>query len=646
MVKMLSKEDYARLPIYEKSDLGVNYSKKNTIFKLWAPTADEVKLCLFDNGEKGEPFKVLECSKKEKGVWEVEVKEDIENLFYTYRVRFENIINEAVDPYAKAVGVNGMRGMVVDLSKTNIEGWEDDKRILPSYSTDAIIYEMHIRDMTISENSGVKNKGKFLGLTEENTTTPAGVKTAISHLKDLGVTHVHLMPVFDFATVDETRLDEPQYNWGYDPLNYNVPEGSYSTNPYDGTVRIKEFKKMIKAFHDNGIGVIMDVVYNHTALLKESWFNLIVPGYYYRQFDNENFSNGSGCGNETASERPMVRKYIIDSVVYWTKEYHIDGFRFDLMGVHDIKTMNEIRKALDEIDSRIIIYGEGWKGGPSALKDEESALKKNIFMMNSRIAVFSNDIRDGVKGDVFIDKMGGFVNGEENLEETIKFGVVASTRHPQIDYSKIIYSDMPWANEPIQTITYVSAHDNLTLWDKILATYKCECEDALIRMDKLSNAIVLTSQGISFLHSGEEFLRTKGGDHNSYKSPDNINMIDWSRKEKYYHVFEYYKGLIKLRKEHPAFRMHKAEDIRKHLEFLEIPQKNVVGFVIKENANGDSWRKIIVIYNANKTDIEMKLPESGWSVVVDSYNSGCKKLYDIDGSFVKINAISAMVLVK
>lgn len=646
MVKMLSKEDYARLPIYEKSDLGVNYSKKNTIFKLWAPTADEVKLCLFDNSGKGEPFKVLECSKKEKGVWEVEVKEDIENLFYTYRVRFENIINEAVDPYAKAVGVNGMRGMVVDLSKTNIEGWEDDKRILPSYSTDAIIYEMHIRDMTINENSGVKNKGKFLGLTEENTTTPAGVKTAISHLKDLGVTHVHLMPVFDFATVDETRLDEPQYNWGYDPLNYNVPEGSYSTNPYDGTVRIKEFKKMVKALHDNGVGVIMDVVYNHTALLKESWFNLIVPGYYYRQFDDGNFSNGSGCGNETASERPMVRKYIIDSVVYWATEYHIDGFRFDLMGVHDIQTMNEIRKALDEIDSRIIIYGEGWKGGPSALKDEESALKKNIFMMNSRIAVFSNDIRDGVKGDVFIDKMGGFVNGEENLEETIKFGVVASTRHPQIDYSKIIYSDMPWANEPIQTITYVSAHDNLTLWDKILATYKCECEDALIRMDKLSNAIVLTSQGISFLHSGEEFLRTKNGDHNSYKSSDNINMIDWSRKEKYYHVFEYYKGLIKLRKEHPAFRMHRSEDIRKHLEFLEIPQKNVVGFVIKENANGDSWRKIIVIYNANKRDIEMQLSEPGWSVVVDSYNSGCKKLYDIDGSFVKINAISAMVLVK
>lgn len=644
-MKILSGEDYDKLPIYSGDDLGANYTKEKTTFKLWAPTADDVKVCLYEDGLRGETFCKQSCTLDEFGVWSTEINRDLLGIYFTYEVSFGEEVNIVVDPYAKAVGANGQRAMVIDLSLTDIEGWKEDKPVLLEAQTDAIIYEIHVRDMSISEDSGIINKGKFIGLVEENTKYNE-VSTGLQHLKELGITHVHLLPSFDYFTVDETKLCEPQFNWGYDPLNYNVPEGSYSTNPFDGEVRIKEFKQMVKGFHDNGIGVIMDVVYNHTGLTEESWFHKIVPGYYHRQFEDGTFSDGSGCDNETASERAMVRKYIVDSVLYWAKEYHIDGFRFDLMAVHDIETMNLIREELDKIDKRIIMYGEGWNGGPSALNESKAAFKKNGPLLNSRIALFSDDLRDGIKGDVFVKEDGGFVNGGKDTEESIKFGVVASVNHPQVDYEKVNYSEAPWANEPTQTVSYVSAHDNLTLWDKLCATCPDEVEETLIKMDKLSNGIVLTCQGISFIHAGEEFLRTKCGVENSFKSPDHINKLSWSRKAKYLDVFNYYKGLISLRKAHPAFRMTTTNDINSNLKFLEVEEDNLVAFYIGNNANGDIWSDIVVIYNANKKAKEVELPLSDWDVVVDEATAGTEVLRTISGSRVQVAGISLMVLKK
>lgn len=443
-----------------------------------------------------------------------------------------------MDPYAKAVGVNGNRGMVIDLNTTNPEGWEKDTKPELKSATDSIIYEAHVRDLSIDETSGISNeyKGKFKALTIWDSCIPGTtVKTVVNHIKDMGFTHIHLLPAFDFGSIDENKLEQPQFNWGYDPKNYNVPEGSYSTNPYLGDVRIKEFKEMVKALHEAGIRVVMDVVYNHTYNL-DSCLNNAVPGYYYRQDENGEYSDASACGNETASERYMFRRYMVDSVVYWAKEYHIDGFRFDLMGIHDIETMKLIREELNKIDSSIIMYGEGWTGGPSPLKEELAALKKNTYKFDKlQIAAFSDDCRDGVKGHVFYDEETGFVNGKDGLEETIKFAIVASTHHKDIDKENIVYSNEFWANEPYQTINYASAHDNYTLWDKLqISTPNCT-EEELIAMNKLIAGIILTSQGISFVHAGEEMARTKEDEEgklveNSFESSDKVNKIYWDRK--------------------------------------------------------------------------------------------------------------------
>ena len=444
-----------------------------------------------------------------KGTWEIELSGNFNGYYYNYLVNVNGEINEVVDPYAKAVGVNGNRGMIIDLSITNPNGWENDIKPKLKSATDSIIYEVHIRDLSIDESSGIKDeyKGKFKALTILDSCIPGtNVKTVVNHIKDMGFTHIHLLPAFDYGSVDETKLDQPQFNWGYDPKNYNVPEGSYSTNPYLGNVRIKEFKEMVKALH--GIRVVMDVVYNHTYNL-ESCLNKAVPGYYYRKDENNEYSDASACGNETASERYMFRRYMIDSVIYWAKEYHIDGFRFDLMGIHDIETMKLIRNELNKIDESIIIYGEGWIGGKSPLKEELAALKKTHKFDKLQIAAFSDDCRDGVKGHVFYEEEAGFVNGRDGLEETIKFAVVASTSHEGVDKNNIIYSEEFWANEPYQTVNYASAHDNYTLWDKLkLSTVNCR-EEELIAMNKLIAGIILTSQGISFIHAGEEMARTK-----------------------------------------------------------------------------------------------------------------------------------------
>ncbi len=620
-----AENPYADYPVYTGRDLGVKYSPQKTVFKVWAPKASEVKLRVFEAGNGGEPVSTIGMKKGIKGTWSAAVNKDIKNKYYTFQVLQDGKwLLEAPDIYAKAVGVNGARGMVVDLAATNPANWRNDKKPALKSFNDIIIYETHIRDISVDPNSGIKNKGKFLGLTETGTKSPNGEATGLDHIKELGVTHVHILPSFDFNSVDETKPSAGQYNWGYDPLNYNVPEGSYATDPYNGNVRIKEFKQMVQALHKNGLRVILDVVYNHTSDIAHANFTQFAPGYYYRHNPDGSYSNATGCGNEVASEMPMVRKFMIESVVYWAKEYHLDGFRFDLMGVHDIETMNMISDTLHKIDPTIFIYGEGWTAGNSPMPETLRAVKKNASKL-SGAAVFSDDLRDGLKGGWGDLKEKGFVSGNTAMDESIKFGIVASTPHPQVDYSKVNYSKIPWAAEPWQTITYVSCHDDNTLWDRLKISNPTASDDDRIKMDKLAAAIVLTSQGVSFLHSGAEMLRTKNGIANSFNKPDSINQIDWSRKTTYKSVFDYYKGLIALRKAHPAFRMPSSKMISQNLEFLKT-EPGVIAYRISNNANGDGWKNILVVLNGNTGEKNVVLPAGTWTLAVDGNTVGLKGL--------------------
>ncbi|WP_195952512.1 type I pullulanase [Clostridium saudiense] len=658
--KLNFNNDFDKIYGYD-GDLGAIYSKDKCKFILWAPTAENVQLALY--GDNGYDFdceakEVYTMSKGINGTWIVEINGDFNGQFYNYLININGKISEVVDPYAKAVGVNGNRGMVIDLNTTNPEGWEKDTKPELKSATDSIIYEAHVRDLSIDETSGISNeyKGKFKALTIWDSCIPGTtVKTVVNHIKDMGFTHIHLLPAFDFGSIDENKLEQPQFNWGYDPKNYNVPEGSYYTNPYLGDVRIKEFKEMVKALHEAGIRVVMDVVYNHTYNL-DSCLNNAVPGYYYRQDENGEYSDASACGNETASERYMFRRYMVDSVVYWAKEYHIDGFRFDLMGIHDIETMKLIREELNKIDSSIIMYGEGWTGGPSPLKEELAALKKNTYKFDKlQIAAFSDDCRDGVKGHVFYDEETGFVNGKDGLEETIKFAVVASTHHKDIDKENIVYSNEFWANEPYQTINYASAHDNYTLWDKLqISTPNCT-EEELIAMNKLIAGIILTSQGISFVHAGEEMARTKEDEEgklveNSFESSDKVNKIYWDRKVKYKDLFEYYKGLISLRKEYKAFRMNTNEEIKENIHFLKkgvnFSENNLVAYIIDAKNIDIKCEKIAVIINANNKDVDVELEESNWHVMVDEKTAGNEIIETIKDSKVNVSRKSIKVLIK
>lgn len=607
-------EDY---PVYDGDDLGFSYDTEATTFKMWSPAAQQVKINFYLSGHGGKPIISYNMKRGENGVWSFKNNADSRSMYYTYQVKQNGIwLKEKPDLYSVAVGVNGQRSMIVALDETDPEGWEEDTRPELENYTDIILYELHIRDMSIHETSGAKNKGKYLALTEEGTKSPNGLTTGLDHITELGVTHVHLLPTFDHKSIDETRLDEAQYNWGYDPLNYNVPEGSFATDPYDGRTRIKEFKQMIQAFHKNGIRVILDVVYNHTGQTEDSNFNQLVPDYFYRQRADGSFSDASACGNETASERLMMRKYMIQSVKHWVNEYHIDGFRFDLMGIHDMETMNDISKAVRDIDPTIFVYGEGWKAGDSPLPDDQLALKANTFKME-KVSAFSDDLRDGLKGSVFEHEQKGFVSQGDGMRESIKFGIVASTQHPQIDYEAVNYSNEPWATDPSQTISYVSCHDNHTLFDRLHISNPEVSEKELIKMHKLAETIVLTSQGVPFLHAGMEMLRTKNGEENSYNLPDEVNQIVWTRKEEYEDVFNYYKGLIALRKNHPAFRMPETEMIQNHLEFLDVSGENFLAYRIKDNANGDSWKEILVLLNGSDLNKTLALPKGSWKLIGD-----------------------------
>ena len=603
------------------------FAKDKTVFTLNSP--DKPTLRLYDNGTDGKAIKAIRMKKAEDGLWRAEVKGDISGKFYT----FDTGNGECPGLFAKAVGVNGNRAAVVDMRSTDPDGWAQDKRPPLKSPCDLIIYEFHHRDFSIDPSSGLQHKGKFLALTEPKAT---------EYLKSLGVNAIHILPSFDYASVDETRLDTPQYNWGYDPKNYNVPEGSYSTDPYLPTTRIKEFKQMVQALHKAGIRVILDVVYNHTFDIKNSNFQRINPDYFYRKTADGKYSDGSGCGNETASEKPLMREYMIESAKYWAEEYHIDGFRFDLMGVHDIETMNLIRKELNKIDPSIYIYGEGWSAGSCAYPTEKLAMKANTRQLNG-IGAFCDDMRDALRGPFSDNHKGGFLAGVENLEESIKFGIVGAISHPQIDMAKVNYSKEPWTNSPAQMISYVSCHDDMCLTDRLRSSIPGINEDELIRLDLLAQTAVLTSQGVPFILCGEEMLRDKKGVHNSYKSPDSINRLDWNNLKKYPEVFSYYSGLIALRKAHPAFRMGDADMVRRHLEFLDAP-KGVVAFRLKDNAGGDSWKDITVILNSNKKVEEISVPESEYTAVVKDGKVDSRGLATFSGTRIHVAPQTAMIL--
>ena len=667
--ELVNYETFFNSKVFEEDycysgELGNFYSKEKTIFRVWNPIAYQVTVRVYHNDgyitKDDLAFEKL-MNKVGNGVWELELKSDLKNMYYTYAYSFDNIqkqnnsdiednvnyiyiedknevIVEVADIYGKASGTNGLRTMIVDLEETNPDGWNNDKKPKFNKFTDAIIYELHVRDFSSDINSGIKNNKQYLAFTENNTKNEYGDATGIEHLKELGVTHIHLLPIQDFGSVDEGDKEKKEYNWGYDPYNYNVPEGSYASAAADGKVRIKELKTAIKAIHDAGMRVVLDVVYNHTYDTRESLFDKTIPNYYHRTL-NGKYTNGSGCGNETASDRAMFRKYMIDSLVYWVKEYHIDGFRFDLMAVHDIETMNQIRMAMDEIDKSILLYGEGWVGGKSKLSYEKAAFKNNAKKMEN-IAMFNDDGRDAIKGSVFIADNTGFATGamylsnsiikdRKELMNNIKFMLAGSGIHEQVktnNKEKIGERVYSWADSPVQVINYVSAHDNMTLWDKIQVSHKEESRETLIKMNKLSMSIVMLSQGIPFIHAGDEFLRSKvnskcklGFDDNSYRSGDEVNSIKWNDKTKNKEVFNYYKGLIEFRKNNDLLKMTERKEINDRVEFEEIDE-GVILYKIKDNVGKV---KMITAFNGMNRDYTLELPIGiTWNVYIDEKSAG------------------------
>ena len=644
-------EQFVNYPTYAGTDLEMVVDANGTHFKLWSPKAQQVKVNLYNDGRTGEAFKTLNMTHDTStGIWAASINEPLFGKFYTFQVMFDGKwLNETPGVWAKAVGVNGRRAAIINLDDTDPEGWNNDRGPIVNNFSDVIIYEMHHRDMTIHPNSGIANKGKFIAYTENGVCSLNGEPTGIEHLKQLGITHIHILPSYDYNSVDETQLPANVYNWGYDPMNYNVPEGSYSTNPSVPEVRIREMKEMIKAFHDAGIGVILDVVYNHTAENDGSNFNLTAPGYYHRHWDNGNYSDASGCGNETASDRQQMRNYIINSTKYWVEEYHIDGFRFDLMAIHDIETMNQVAAELKKINPSVFVYGEGWTCGDSPLKVEKRALKEHVSQMNG-IAVFSDDLRDAVKGHYSRATDQGFASGRPGSEETVKIGIVAATAHPQIDYTKGENSKFPYAQSPQMIVNYVSCHDDLCLTDKLRLSMPNATDDERLAVAKLAQTIVFTSQGTPFMFCGEEIFRDKKGIHNTYNQPDSVNAIDWNQKAQYKEHFNYYCNLIALRKAHPAFRMTTAEQIAKHLVFDKIDsdkQPNLISYSLIDNANGDEWKEIKVIFNGATNAQELKIKKGDWTIIAQNGTIALDgSLGTLKGGKISIAPYSAMILVK
>lgn len=632
-----STEEFESLYTYDGDDLGATWTKEKTSFRLWAPTATAVSINLYESGTAGtdDLIEQIPMTADVKGTWVAEKTGDLHKTYYTYSVTVNGETVEACDPYARATGVNGLRAMIIDLDSTNPEGWDTDKD--PHYDdniTDAIIYELHVRDLSIDESSGILNKGKYLGLIESGTKNPYDQSTGLDYMKNLGITHIHLLPVYDYASVDESRLDVPQFNWGYDPLNYNVPEGSYATDPFNGEVRVSEFKQMVKGLHDNDISVIMDVVYNHVYNADTFCFNKIVPGFFSRINEYGEYSEGSGCGNDTASERAMVKKYIVDSVTYWADEYHIDGFRFDLVGLIDTETINAVVEEVHKTHPNVIFYGEGWAMSTDMTKDGYTMATQKNSTQTPGFAYFSDTIRDALRGPMGDDYKSGYAAGTGGFA-----GNVASC-----------FTGSPtWCKSPSQTINYASCHDNLSLFDKItLSTYDLTVEER-VKVNNLAAAIVMTSQGTPLFQAGEEILRSKpkddgSYDHNSYKSSDAINSIKWDNLNDpmYTDTYEYYKGLIAFRKAHPALRMTTAEDVKQSISKLSDLESNVNGFLINGAQIDDD---LVVVFNPRKNATDVTLPEGKWDVYIDGENSGTTVLRTAEGT-VSVDARSAMVLVK
>ena len=614
---------------------GVNYTPGASAFTVETnDNAQQVQLRIYKDGQGGKPVKTINMKRDKAGstLWQATVKGNLTGMFYTFDVKYDGkFLGECPGIWATAVGVNGKRGAIVDMDETNPQGWNADKR--PNIAAkDLILYEMHHRDFSIDESGDFTYKGKFLALTEPR---------AIEHLKALGVNAVHILPSFDYASVDETRLDEPQYNWGYDPVNYNVPEGGYSTDPYKPEVRIREFKQMVQALHKAGIKVILDVVYNHTWNIEGSNFQRTRPDYFYRKNADGTYSNGSGCGNETASEREGMRQFMVESVKYWVDEYHIDGFRFDLMGVHDVQTMNSIRAAVPQ---DIFIYGEGWSAGSCAYSGD-LAMKANVNKM-AGIAAFSDEMRDALRGPWDSNSKAAFLGGVKGNEESLKFGIVGAIQHPGVDYSKVNYSKEAYATEPTQMIAYVSCHDDMCLVDRLKASIKDITIDELIRLDLMAQTVVMTSQGVPFMLSGEEMLRDKKGVHNSYESPDSINHLDWNNLERYPQVMEYYKNLIALRKAHPAFHMGSADMVRRNLDFLPTENCLVAYHINGSNVPGEQWGDIYVAFNSHKRARTIQVPEGTYTVVCRNIKCDANGIATVKtkGGKVTVPAQSALII--
>ena len=598
--------------------------------------AQAVTVRIYNAGEGGKAVKTLSLKRDavRRTEWRGVVKGDMKGKFYTFDVKYNGKWQgENPGINAKAVGVNGRRGAILDMAATNPAGWDNDCRpaIAPK---DLVIYEMHHRDFSIDPSGEFVNRGKFLALSEPR---------AIEHLKALGVNAVHILPSFDYASIDETRLDLNKYNWGYDPLNYNVPEGSYATDPYDPACRIREFKTMVQALHGAGIKVILDVVYNHTFSIEGSNFQKTCPGLFFRKNADGSWSNGSGCGNETASEQHLMREYMVESVMYWMNEYHIDGFRFDLMGIHDIETMNMIESQVRALDPQAFVYGEGWSAGSCAYPYEKLGMKAHVPQMPG-IAAFSDDIRDALRGPFSDDTKPAFLDAVPGNEESIKYGIVGAIAHPQVDMAKVNYSEKPFALEPTQMIAYVSCHDDMCLTDRLRASIPGISQEELIRLDLLAQTAVMTSQGVPFMLSGEEMLRDKKGVHNSFESPDSINHLDWNNLERYPQVFDYYSNLIALRKHHGAFRLGKADLVREHLEFLPVTDDCVVAFRLKDLAGYDTWDNIIVVLNANRKAVTVNVPEGEYTVVCRNIAIDENGLGKASGTSVQVPAQSALIM--
>ncbi len=639
-------DQYLSWPVYSGQDLELDATPRQANFRLWSPKAEAVRLMIYPTDRNSKAIETVDMKASENGTWTASLAGNYYGKFYSFSIKHNGRwLDETPGVWAKAVGTNGHRAAIIDFDTTDPAGWSDDRGPVVDNITDVVLYEMHHRDFSVDPSSGIVNKGKFLALTEAGTHNQTGESTGIDHLKELGVTHVHILPSYDYNSVDEANLPSNQYNWGYDPYNYNVPEGSYSTNPADPVVRVREMKEMIKALHDAGIGVVMDVVYNHTADNDGSNFSLTAPGYYYRHRSDGSYSDASGCGNETASERKQMSDFIVNSVKYWANEYHVDGFRFDLMAIHDTETMDRVAAELKKINPSIFVYGEGWTAGDSPLPAERRALKENVAKMEG-IAVFSDDIRDAVKGHYSNAADRGFATGKPGNEETVKIGVVASTAHPQVDYSKGNNSKFAYASAPTQIINYVSCHDDLTLTDKLAKSMPEASEIERQRAARLAQTIVFTSQGTPFMFAGEEVFRDKKGVHNSYKSPDSINAIDWNLKHKNSEQFEYYRQLIKLRKEHPAFRMTTADQIARHLVFDEKTDENVISYTLRDHANGDVWKEIKVVFNGNPKAMEVKVAKRNWTVIAEDGRIDADGLGSSRGGKISVAPTSALILAR